>query len=126
MITTAVDLILADVQQAGLTLYLQDGAPRLTGPRSRITPDLVEALRANRTDIIRRLLPPAARRVVLLVEGRDSAVEKVLEECSPQGHRGRVRHWAQRYPGRTVAGEWLGPLGWVRFLWMSCPAEATC
>jgi hypothetical protein len=28
-----------------------------------------------------------------------------------------LQRLAADHPGRYVAGEWLGPLGWTRFLW---------
>jgi hypothetical protein len=58
----------------------------------------------------------------LLQEGEDSAVEKVLQEYSGSSISGTKLHddlqsMASEYPGRCIAAEWLGPLGWTRFLW---------
>ncbi len=64
---------------------------------------------------------PKPRRLVLLTEGETREVEQVLAEY--QGDRVQtsnvheeVQRFAGEHPGRWVAAEWLGPLGWVRFL----------
>ncbi|MFO0845439.1 MAG: hypothetical protein U0797_24155 [Gemmataceae bacterium] len=62
------------------------------------------------------------RRVVLLEAGDDSEVAEVLREYAPAEASGNRLHadvqtFAAERPGRTVAAEWLGPLGWTRFLW---------
>ena len=62
------------------------------------------------------------RRLVLLCEGEDSIVETVLAEYRGKDVVGsRLHADLQRYseenPGRIVAAEWAGPLGWNRFLW---------
>ena len=64
----------------------------------------------------------AARRIVLLVAADDGEVEKVLREYAPPEPTGTRLHadlqeLAADHSGRTVAAEWLGPLGWTRFLW---------
>jgi hypothetical protein len=66
--------------------------------------------------------PRAPRRLVLLREGEDSAVEQVLQEYAGTAISGTKVHTdlqtrAAEHPGRCVAAEWLGPLGWTRFLW---------
>ena len=64
----------------------------------------------------------APRRLVLLAGGEDSAIERVLAE--PTGAEGRgkdvhaeIERLAATHPGKCLAAEWLGPLGWTRFLW---------
>ena len=64
----------------------------------------------------------AARRIVLLTAEEQSEVEKVLAEYTPPEPTGTrlhadVQDRAAEHPGRMVAAEWLGPLGWTRFLW---------
>ncbi len=66
--------------------------------------------------------PRAPRRLVLLVDGEDSMVSEVLAEYRGAEVSGRRLHadlqrWAAEHRGRCVAAEWLGPLGWTRFLW---------
>jgi hypothetical protein len=66
--------------------------------------------------------PRAPRRLVLLREGEDSAVERVLSEHAGNDVSGTRLHaelqrLAGEHPGRCVAVEWLAPLGWTRFLW---------
>ena len=73
--------------------------------------------------------PPAAaptsrcpRRLILLVDGEDSAAERVLAEYTGSETRGKgihdeVQRLAAEHRGKLVAAEWLGSLGWVRFLW---------
>jgi hypothetical protein len=66
--------------------------------------------------------PRAPRRLVLLKEGGDSPVEAVLAEYCGADVSGNRLHtdlqrFASEHPGREVAAEWLGPLGWTRFLW---------
>jgi hypothetical protein len=68
------------------------------------------------------LAPRAPRRLVLLLDGADSAVERVLAEYAGPAVSGNTLHadlqrHAAQHPGREVAAEWLGPLGWTRFLW---------
>lgn len=62
------------------------------------------------------------RRVVLLIEDSDGRPEQILAEyqgAEVSGNRlhADVQRLAEEYAGRCVAGEWLGPLGWTRFLW---------
>jgi len=72
----------------------------------------------------------APRRVVLLEGAGDSdAVSEVLKEYAPAEVSGKrlhedVQRLAGERPGRTVAAEWLGPLGWTRFLWCRKPPSA--
>jgi hypothetical protein len=66
--------------------------------------------------------PRCPRRVVLLESGADSAVAEVLAEYKGADVSGKrlhadVQRLAARHAGRHVAAEWLGPLGWTRFLW---------
>jgi hypothetical protein len=66
--------------------------------------------------------PRAPRRLVLLKGDDQSAVEKVLVEYAPEQVSGSKLHadlqrLAGEHPGRCIAAEWLGPLGWTRFLW---------
>jgi hypothetical protein len=63
----------------------------------------------------------APRRIVLLAGAEDSAVERVLLEYDGRNLSGKqfhadVQRLAGEHRGRCVAGEWLGPLGWTRFL----------
>jgi hypothetical protein len=60
--------------------------------------------------------------VVLLEADEQSGVVKVLLEYTPEQVSGGKLHadlqrLAGEHPGRCVAAEWLGPLGWTRFLW---------
>jgi hypothetical protein len=62
------------------------------------------------------------RRLVLLGAGEDSEVRQVLAEYPAGGIKGSQLHaelqrQAADHPGTLVAVEWLGPLGWTRFLW---------
>jgi hypothetical protein len=62
------------------------------------------------------------RRVVLLAADEASEPERVLAEFAGAEVSGaklhaEVRRLAGEHPGRLVAAEWLGPLGWTRFLW---------
>jgi hypothetical protein len=66
----------------------------------------------------------APRRIVLLIADNDSDVAKVLKEYASDEVSGNRLHediqtLAGEHRGRTVAAEWLGPLGWTRFLWCS-------
>jgi hypothetical protein len=66
--------------------------------------------------------PRAPRRLVLLREGDQSEVERVLAEHAGNEISGTRLHaelqrLAGEHPGRCVAAEWQGPLGWTRFLW---------
>lgn len=62
------------------------------------------------------------RRVVLLDDGEESEVKRVLAEYAGAEASGTrlhqdVQRFAREHPGRCVAAEWLGPRGWTRFLW---------
>ncbi len=62
------------------------------------------------------------RRLVLLADGEESAVQEVLQEYRDGEVRGSrihdaLRRQAQIHGGRYIAAEWLGPLGWTRYLW---------
>jgi hypothetical protein len=64
----------------------------------------------------------APRRIVLLAGDEQSDVEQVLREYAGPEISGARLHtdlqtFARQHPGRVVAGEWLGKLGWARFLW---------
>jgi hypothetical protein len=66
-----------------------------------------------------RLCP---RRVVLLCDGEASESKGVLQEYRGAEVSGKrlhadVQRLASQHRGRYVAAEWLGPLGWTRFLW---------
>ncbi len=65
---------------------------------------------------------PQPRRLVLLKGDEGSPVELVLKEYAGSEGPGQDVHAdldriATEHPGRLVAAEWLGPLGWTRFLW---------
>jgi hypothetical protein len=62
------------------------------------------------------------RRLALLVDGEQSAIERVLVEYTGADGRAKDMHAeiekvAAQHPGKYVAVEWHGPLGWTRFLW---------
>ncbi|HEY7313380.1 MAG TPA: hypothetical protein VH643_28785 [Gemmataceae bacterium] len=66
--------------------------------------------------------PRCPRRVVLLRGGEDGDVEKVLleyqgAEVSGKRMHADVQRLANEHRGRFIAAEWLGSLGWTRFLW---------
>jgi len=66
--------------------------------------------------------PRCSRRVVLLRGGEDGDVEKVLlayegTEVSGKRMHADVQRLANEHRGRFIAAEWLGSLGWTRFLW---------
>jgi hypothetical protein len=66
--------------------------------------------------------PRCPRRVVLLRDGEYSEAEHVLQEYHGAEVSGKrlhvdVQRLADAHRGRYVAAEWLGPLGWTRFLW---------
>jgi hypothetical protein len=72
--------------------------------------------------------PRRPRRLVLLADGEDSAPAEVLAEYKGADVSGRrlhadLRRLAAEHPGRCVAAEWLGPLGWTRFLWARAATE---
>ena len=62
------------------------------------------------------------RRIVLLAGESDGPVADVLAEyrgADVSGNRlhADLQRLSEEHPGRNVAAEWLGPLGWTRFLW---------
>lgn len=62
------------------------------------------------------------RRVVLLCDGEDSEAERILQEYHGADVSGKrlhtdIQRLADIHRGRCVAAEWLGSLGWTRFLW---------
>jgi hypothetical protein len=62
------------------------------------------------------------RRLVLLADGEDSEVSEVLAEYRGAEVSGTRLHtdlqrFASERRGKFVAAEWLGKLGWTRFLW---------
>lgn len=64
----------------------------------------------------------APRRIVLLEGDDHGPVAEVLAEYAAAEVSGArvhadVQRLAADHPGRAVAAEWLGPLGWTRFLW---------
>ena len=66
--------------------------------------------------------PLASRRVVLLADGEASPVREVLREYHGTEVSGKCVHeelqrCAAEHPGRWVAVEWQGKLGWTRYLW---------
>jgi hypothetical protein len=66
--------------------------------------------------------PRTPRRLVLLEKSEHSPVEAVLAEyrgAEVSGNRvhADLQQFAADHPGRQVAAEWQGPLGWTRFLW---------
>jgi hypothetical protein len=66
--------------------------------------------------------PRCPRRIVLLQGDERSEIDKVLAEYEGTQVSGRrlhedVRRQAAQHPGQQIAAEWLGPLGWTRFLW---------
>lgn len=66
--------------------------------------------------------PRCPRRLVLLLDGEASEATAVLAEYQGAEVSGKRLHadlqrLATDHPGRCVAAEWLGPLGWTRFLW---------
>lgn len=50
-----IDAILADVRSQGLSLALENGSLRLTGPKGLITPAILEVLKKHKQAIIARL-----------------------------------------------------------------------
>jgi hypothetical protein len=66
--------------------------------------------------------PRAPRRLVLLDGAEDGEVVRVLAEyrgAEVSGTRlhAELQRLAEQHRGECVAAEWLGPLGWTRFLW---------
>ena len=70
--------------------------------------------------------PRCPRRLVLLRDGEQSDVVQVLLEYHGADVSGKrlhadVQRLADENPGQYVAAEWLGALGWTRFLWCRQP-----
>lgn len=66
------------------------------------------------------------RRIVLLEGDEQGPVSRVLAEYEGTQVSGKRLHQdltrlAQEHRGALVAAEWLGPLGWTRFLWCRRP-----
>jgi hypothetical protein len=66
------------------------------------------------------------RRLVLLKGDDQSEVAQVLveyrdAEVSGKRLHAEVQRQALEHLGQCVAAEWLGPLGWTRFLWCRRP-----
>ncbi len=64
----------------------------------------------------------APRRIVLLDGDEGGGAARILAEYRGAEISGKRLHadlqrLAAEHPGRHVAAEWLGPLGWTRFLW---------
>lgn len=64
----------------------------------------------------------APRRLVLLQGDDQSPIESTLKSLEGADVSGKrlhrdIQELAESHRGRTVAAEWLGPLGWSRFLW---------
>jgi hypothetical protein len=62
------------------------------------------------------------RRIVMLTGGEQGNVSEVLlelkgEEVTGKRLHAEVQRLARERAGALVAAEWLGPLGWTRFLW---------
>ena len=62
------------------------------------------------------------RRIVMLTGGEQGEVTEVLLELKSEEVTGKrlhaeVQRLARERAGSLVAAEWLGPLGWTRFLW---------
>jgi hypothetical protein len=72
--------------------------------------------------------PRCPRRLVLLQSGEESDVRQVLAEYQGAEVSGTRLHadlqrLAAEHAGRCIAAEWLGPLGWTRFLWCRQPGK---
>ncbi len=66
--------------------------------------------------------PRCPRRIVLVEGGEQGEVSRVLAEYEGAQVSGKRLHqdlvrFADEHHGAAVAAEWLGPLGWTRFLW---------
>jgi hypothetical protein len=62
------------------------------------------------------------RRIILLTDGEQSEPAEVLlelrgEEITGNRLHSEIQKQAAAHPGRLFAAEWLGKLGWTRFLW---------
>ena len=111
------------LQQGGFTIAVKDGQPRLLGPATNRTPELLAACAEHREALIELYSPVPPRRVVLLADGRDSEVERQLEQIPACAGLKRARELAQLHRGRTLALEWLSTTGWIRYTWLNYPAE---
>src|SRR5262249_26977146 len=63
-----------------------------------------------------------SRRIVLLTADEQSDIDEVLVDLRGEDITGKRLHseiqkQAPAHPGPAVAAEWLGNLGWTRFLW---------
>jgi hypothetical protein len=72
--------------------------------------------------------PRCPRRVVLLRDGEQSEVAQVLleyhgAEVSGKRLHADIQRLAEENQGQCVAAEWLGSLGWTRFLWCRQPRQ---
>lgn len=125
------DELLSVLKDRGLDIYFDDsGNPRLRGNTREVSPRLLRVLKleCHRSEILRRFGPkpsaaPKPRRIVLLENGRDSDVERVLQDNVPAtGAIERTRELALANRGRMVALEWLSAQGWVRYTWIDFKA----
>jgi hypothetical protein len=79
----------------------------------------------SQTNSGRQPIPTHSERVprrIVLLTGSDGEIEKVLAEYHGAEVSGKRVHadfqkLAREHRGRRIAAEWLGPRGWVRFLW---------
>lgn len=114
----SLDAVLSMVSELGLSVAVDEsGTPHLRGPSEEAVPEVLAALKAYREEIVQRLKPaplPPTRRVVLLDES--GGVECVLWEGQAGKEQQAARDEAANLPGRTVAAEWLGKVGWKRYL----------
>lgn len=85
-------------------VYLSLGMP-MPAPRA-LTADELAAL----AELDARASP---RRLVLVGDGSPDVVL-----CSPRASQmhAELTRLLSLHPGRRIAGEWLGPTGWVRFI----------
>lgn len=120
----SLDTVLSMIGQLGLAVKVDpDGTPRLSGPADVARqPEVMAALKLYRAEIVERLRPKPTRRIVLLRDGRDSEVDRVLWEGVAGQEHGRIRDMGKAHVGRMLATEWLGttPTGnpkWTRYVW---------
>lgn len=74
----------------------------------------IEKTTVDQATLARLVLSAKRRRIVLLAE--DGSMASVLAEPSAAVAHAEVRRLASEHPGLTVAAEWLGPRGWIRWL----------
>jgi hypothetical protein len=103
------------------TIASRDGCNKINWPREN-GEDMGLSSNGTTAKSIASSSPRCPRRIVLLREGEDSESERVLLEYQGSEVSGKrlhadVQRLADEYRGRLVAAEWLGPLGWTRFLW---------